>query len=151
MHRFAHVDAFILAGGESSRMGRDKALVEIGGKPLLLRAVQLLEPLAASVTIVGEKRRNGEFGAPVLTDRWPGAGPLGAIATALANANNAWALILACDMPLITVEWLSWLCDRATSASADSFDALVPATANGLEPLCALYRTACLAALTKAL
>ena len=149
MHHFPQVDAFILAGGKSSRMGRDKALLEIGGTPLVARAARMLAPLAATVTIVGEERRAAEFGLPVLTDCWPGAGPLGAIATALISASNPWVFVLACDMPFVTADWLAWLFERASSAAPDAFDALVPTTANGLEPLCALYRTACSATITK--
>ncbi len=150
MPQFAQVDAFILAGGQSSRMGHDKAMLEIGGKALVARAAQTLAPLAATVSVVGEQRRAAEFGLPVLTDCWPGAGPLGAIATALMSASNAWIFVLACDMPYVSGEWLTWLFDQATSAPADSFDALVPVTTNGLEPLCAMYRADCAAALAKA-
>src|ERR1700689_300760 len=138
MKRYAEIEAFILAGGQSSRMGRDKAMLEIGGTPLLTRAAQMLKPLAANVMVVGEERRAAEFGLPVLTDYWPGAGPLGAIATALMSASCPWAFVLACDMPFVNADWLAWLFERAISAPPDSFDALVPATVNGLEPLCAI-------------
>jgi molybdopterin-guanine dinucleotide biosynthesis protein A len=151
MHRFTQIDAFILAGGQSSRMGRDKALLEIGGETLLARAARLLERLTASVAVVGAQRSNANFDLPFLADHWPGAGPLGAIATALMRAKNPWALVLACDMPFVTEDWLAFLCERAMSAPANSFDSLVPATANRLEPLCALYGATSLPALTKAL
>jgi molybdenum cofactor guanylyltransferase len=151
MQRFSQVDAFILAGGKGSRMGRDKASLEIAGKSLVARAAQMLTPIAATVTIVAEERRAAEFGLPVLTDCWPGAGPLGAIATALMSASNPWVFVLACDMPFVNADWLAWLFERAISAPPDSFDALVPATVNGLEPLCAIYRSDCHAVLTKAM
>ncbi len=143
MKRYAEIEAFILAGGKSSRMGRDKAKLEIGGVPLLTRAAQMLSPLAANVMVVGEERRAAEFGLPVLTDYWPGAGPLGAIATALMSASCPWAFVLACDMPFVTSEWIEWLFERIASAPTDSFDGLVPATEHGIEPLCAVYRKAC--------
>jgi molybdopterin-guanine dinucleotide biosynthesis protein A len=146
--KFPQAEAFILAGGKSSRMGRDKALLEIGGKTLIERAASLCEPLVAGVTIVGDPQRYGSFGWPALADRWPGAGPLGAIATALGASRQQWCLVLACDMPNVCANFLEWILERASKSSAD---AIVPETARGLEPLCAVYRAACAAKLSAAL
>jgi len=129
-------------------MGRDKALLEIGGKTLVERAASLCEPLVANVKIVGDPQRYANFGFPALADRWPGAGPLGAIATALAAAQKEWCLVLACDMPNVSANFLEWILDRAGKSSAD---AIVPETARGLEPLCAAYRAACASKLSAAL
>jgi molybdenum cofactor guanylyltransferase len=151
MDQLAQLDAFLLVGGKSSRMGRDKALLEIGGRSLLERAAALLVPLAASVSLVGESPRYAEFGLPMIADRWPGAGPLGGIATALFRARQPWSLVLACDLPFVTGDFLRWLCARAVSDTQNSFDALVPATKQGLEPLCAAYRSSSVRALDQAL
>jgi molybdopterin-guanine dinucleotide biosynthesis protein A len=150
MQRFSDIEAFILVGGKSSRMGRDKALLEISGKPLAARAAEMVKPLVANVMLIGEPRRQAELGLPVIADRWPGAGPLGAIATALLGTTKPWALILACDLPYLNAEWIGSLCERALAAPPDAFDALVPASANGLEPLCALYRATAGGVLSKA-
>lgn len=148
MIKFPQIEAFILAGGQSSRMGRDKALLEIGGKTFIERATSLCEPLVARITLVGDPQRYSKFGLPALADRWPGAGPLGAIATALGAARQGWCLVLACDMPNVSADFLEWILERAIKSAAD---AIVPETARGLEPLCAVYRAACAAKLSAAL
>ncbi len=74
---------FVLVGGKSQRMGRDKALLEVKGQPLLLRTVELLRPYVAEVTLLGAPTRNAHFSIPVLPDRYRGRGPLAALCTAL--------------------------------------------------------------------
>jgi molybdopterin-guanine dinucleotide biosynthesis protein A len=148
MAKFPQTEAFILTGGQSSRMGQDKALLEIGSKTLLERAASLCAPLVSSITLVGDPQRYSRFGFPALADRWPGAGPLGAIATALSSAKHPWCLVLACDMPFVTSPWLEWLLDRASKSSSD---AVIPETTRGLEPLCAIYRASCAPVLAAAL
>src|SRR5579864_5425717 len=127
MALFPNVEAFLLVGGKSSRMGRDKALLEINGAPLVQRAADLLAPLVSKITLVTsatvpaeptDTNRYSNFGLPTLTDRWPNAGPLGGIATALAAAQSPWCLILACDMPFITNEWLTYLLDQPTQSQS---------------------------------
>jgi molybdopterin-guanine dinucleotide biosynthesis protein A len=152
MPRFSQVDGFILVGGKSSRMGRDKALLELAGTPLLTRVAALLVPLVAQIMLAGDPQQFGKFGYPVVEDRWPDAGPLGAIATALAASSEPWSFILACDLPYLTGDWLAWLLGRATkTAQSKPVDIFVPETAHGLEPLCAVYRSACAATLAAAL
>lgn len=156
MPQFTQSEAFILVGGKSSRMGRDKVLLEIAGKPLLLRTVELVTPLVAGIALVGDPQLYGNCGYPILADKWPNAGPLGAIATALASARQPWTIILACDLPCLTGDWLAWLLDRATTstvvkATGESADIFIPETARGLEPLCAVYRTSCATAIAMAL
>jgi len=131
------VDGFILAGGESSRMGREKALLEIGGEPLIVRTARLVESVAKGATVVGESAAIRALGLPVLADDWPGAGPLGASATALRAAKGPWSLVVACDLPYLTKEWLEHLIARAVASEAD---AVLAMNARGAEPLSALYR-----------
>ena len=127
---------FILAGGESSRMQRDKALLEIGGAPLLVRTARLLESVGGRPTVIGEPASYDSFGLPVVPDDWPGAGPLGGIATALRVSSDTWNLIVACDLPYLTKAWLEYLVARAAASSAD---AVLPMNTLGAEPLCAAY------------
>src|SRR5579862_4711143 len=154
MPQFPQVEGFILIGGKSSRMGRDKALLEIAGKPLLLRTSELLSPLVASVSLMtsGQDESSASdspsysqyaaFGLPMIADRWPDAGPLGAIATALAAAQQPFSLILACDLPYLTNAWLAFLLARATNAGTNKCaDIFIPESAGRLEPLCAVYRS----------
>src|SRR5271154_3497903 len=103
---------FVLAGGQSSRMGRDKAMLEIDGASMIRRAINLVRSVGIEPVVVGSP---GEFkrqlDARVITDEWPGAGPLGGIATALSESDKQWNLVIACDMPYLTIEWLGFLLD----------------------------------------
>jgi molybdenum cofactor guanylyltransferase len=129
---------FILAGGRSSRMGRDKALLEIDGVSMLDRAVGLVSSAGISVAVLGSQAEfdRQRLRVPVVADEWPGMGPLGGIATALHQTQAAWNLIIACDMPYLTADWLRFLLQRAKASSAD---AVVPRSERGPEPLCAFY------------
>ena len=129
--------AFILAGGRSTRMGRDKAMLEIDGVTMIDRAIDLARRAGIAPVVVGsfgENRRT--LSARVIPDDWPGAGPLGGIATALRETRTPWNLVMACDMPYLTVEWLEFLSRRASASRAD---AVVPKNKNGAEPICAMY------------
>jgi len=138
--KFASVAAFILTGGASSRMGNDKALLEIAGLPMLVRTAHLLEPLVASVAVIGPPEQYSRFGLPVFPDDVLGLGPLGGIVTALRRTSAPWNLVVACDLPYLTSAWLEYLLTRARSSAAD---AVLPESARGLEPLCAVYHRRC--------
>ncbi len=134
---------YVLAGGASSRFGRDKALVEVGGRAMLARMCELLEPLVERVAVVGRPQRYAHLGLRVVVDRWPGAGPLGGIATALVDAaledaGCAWCVIVGCDLPFLRRDWLDYLVARAARSEADT---VMPVSPGGAEPLCAVYRT----------
>src|SRR5271155_912558 len=126
----SEVAGFILAGGESSRMGRDKALLELNGEPMILRAARLVETVAANPVIVGVPERFSALGLEVIADDWPAAGPLGGIATALRASRARWNLIVACDLPYLTKEWLEFVVARAHLSKAD---AIVPMNERGAE------------------
>ena len=93
----------VLAGGASRRMGRDKAFVEVDGRPLVaLAADALLAAGAAEVLVVGGDRQAlGALGYTVVPDRYPGEGPLGAVLTAFAAAREPLVAVLACDLPRV--------------------------------------------------
>ncbi len=139
---------FILVGGNSSRMGRDKASLEINGEPLLLRTVRLLSPLVNPVIAVGSPERYSELALDMVQDDFVGMGPLGGIATALRLSKTEWNLIVGCDLPFLSNGWVKWLLDHAANSSAD---AVVPETLNGLQPLCAMYRSRILPAVLQAI
>jgi molybdenum cofactor guanylyltransferase len=140
--------AFILAGGESTRMGRDKALLEFGGHPLILRMAALLSSVVAQPTVVAPPEKFRGFGLPAIADDYPGFGPLGGIATALRATNKEWNLIIGCDLPFLNREWLAYLVQRASLSNAD---VILPHSRGGPEPLCAVYRHRCLPSITAAL
>ena len=132
------IGAFILAGGESTRMGRDKALLELDGAPLILRVARLVESVAGTPVVVGAPERFTALSLRVVADDWPVAGPLGGIATALRVSSARWNLIVACDLPYLTKAWLESLVGRALLSDAD---AVLPMNERGAEPLCAMYQS----------
>ncbi len=140
--------AFILAGGESRRMRRHKADLPIAGQTLLDRTALLLAPLVAGVTLIAPPERYPRASLRVLPDDQPGLGPLGGIATALRVSSSPWNLIVACDLPYLTAPFLDFLIRRAFESHAD---ALLPETARGPEPLCAMYSPRCLPSIQAAL
>ncbi len=132
-----------MAGGGSTRFGRDKAIVKLGGKPMLTRMIELLQSVTKSAHLVAVSGEYAEFGVGIVPDRWPGEGPLGGIITALENTaardpQCEWNLILSCDMPFLTEDWLKYLIKRAEASGAD---VILPRSAGGPEPLCACWRT----------
>ena len=166
MPAIQNVEAFLLAGGKSSRMGRDKALLEFSGAPMIQHTADILTGIVIKTTLVisasqsgnsdnpNDTNRYSNFGLPTLVDSWPSFGPLGGIATALANAQSKWCLILACDMPFLSKEWLTFLIDRSVQSETNAplkIDAIVPETKRGLEALCAIYRASCAPILATAL
>lgn len=142
------IAGFVLAGGVSSRMGRPKALLEIGGVPLVVRTARLVESVTGSAVVVGKAEAYRALGLSAVDDDWPGAGPLGGIATALRVSKAPWNLIVACDLPYLTRAWLEYLAGRARASQAD---AVVPMNERGPEPLCAAYHTCGEAAIRTAL
>jgi molybdopterin-guanine dinucleotide biosynthesis protein A len=129
--------AFVLAGGRSSRMGRSKALLPFAGKPLIMHMAQLIEPVSERPTIVGPPGEYRRFGFRVVADDRRNLGPLGGICTALRVTRREWSLIVGCDLPFLTREWLEFLISRAASSPAD---VVIPMNERGYEPLCAMYR-----------
>ena len=137
-HGVDSVSGFVLAGGNSSRMGQDKAFLLLGGSTLLMRALQLATTATGSAQIVGSAEKFGAFG-PVVEDVHPGQGPLAGIHAALAGTRTDLNLIMAVDMPFLKPELLSYLVAEARRTTAM---VVVPAAGGGLQPLCAVYRRA---------
>ena len=128
---------YLLVGGKSSRMGREKALLPFAGGTLAGAVASAVERAAGSVVLVGNPQVAGLLGYPAIPDRYPGEGPLGGILTALEHSGSDWNLVTACDMPGLSAEFLT---DLLAAALGCGGDALLPAGPGGLpEPLCAVY------------
>lgn len=125
----------ILAGGQSRRMGYDKALMEVDGKSMLERGVELLRPHVREVLVIGDPSKYAPSHATVLSDERPGLGPLGGIVTALKRARYVRCLVLACDLPVINDRLLVNLKKELDKGA----DAVVPRHQGSIEPLAAAY------------
>jgi molybdopterin-guanine dinucleotide biosynthesis protein A len=99
------VGGYVLAGGKSSRMGQDKALLKIAGKPLALHAVTKLGRVCSDVHILSDRHELTSF-APLVTDLHGGCGPLGGIEAALRHSPHEWNLFMPVDMPFIPTSFL---------------------------------------------
>lgn len=131
-------DAYLLAGGKSSRMGENKAFVSFHGQTLLDRALAALRAACGEVTIVGDPAIFGAHG-PVVPDLFPGCGPLGGIHAGLSHSSFDLNVMLAVDMPFVSAELLRFLLGEAENGASDAI-VTVPRTSRGLQPLCAVYR-----------
>jgi molybdopterin-guanine dinucleotide biosynthesis protein A len=140
---------FVLAGGKSTRMGEDKALLPYHGQPLAVRVATEMMAAAGSVVLIGDPDRYRALGLPVEPDSRPDAGPLAGIESALALARADWNLIAACDMPNLSRHWLSQL--AAMALASENADCVVGRSPSGLEPLCAAYHVRALPAISAAL
>lgn len=140
------VEAFILAGGSSSRLGRNKALEHIGGRTLAERAFESVRDSAIANTIcfiagnrvevaIEARRLNAHFVFDVIEGR----GPLGGLHTALYHAASEWVFVLACDLPFVTAD----LIRRLAEFRDEQHGAVIPEQPDGRpQPLCAFYRVA---------
>lgn len=134
---------FAVAGGRSSRMGQDKALLPWRGSTLLDHALDRLRSVFPDVRILsGPEERYAGRGVPVVIDPLPDAGPIAGLLAALEatrSLGGLGAVLLAVDLPLVPASLL-----RALAAGLDSHDVVAPTSARGPEPLCAAYSVACL-------
>lgn len=140
----------IQAGGESRRIGRDKALILFHGVPLVQRIVERLAPLADELFVTtNNPQAYGFLDAPLIPDIWPGMGALGGLYTALNTATLPLVAVVACDMPFVSAKLLAFQRDILLGSAVD---AVIPSSENGLEPLHAVYRRqTCLPAVESAL
>jgi molybdopterin-guanine dinucleotide biosynthesis protein A len=138
------VEGFILVGGQSSRMGSDKSQLMFGAQTAVERIAAALRALTPIVRLVGNRREHPDFdNIPDTFERW---GALGGIHAALGACKAEWAVIVACDLPLVTPALLARLWQFAVEGG-DELDALVPIQPDKRpQPLCAFYRRqSCLA------
>jgi molybdenum cofactor guanylyltransferase len=137
----ARTAGYVLAGGASSRFGGDKALAQFAGEPVLRLMIRSLGEVAVSVRVVTTRDRYPDYREKIVPDRWPGQGPFGGILTALGASRESghdWNVIVSCDMPFLTPDWLGYMIDRAAASQAD---VLFARSRGGDEPLCGCWRT----------
>ena len=134
------VSGAILAGGESRRMGKNKALLELDGKSLIERLVLAFEELFAEVFVVANDPAPYEaISSRIVPDLYPGLGPLAGIHSALRHARHEWVFVSGCDSPFVNQVAL-----REMAGLREGVDAVLAETEDGLHPLSAFYARACL-------
>ncbi|MDQ7093173.1 molybdenum cofactor guanylyltransferase [Desulfosporosinus sp. PR] len=130
----------LLAGGKSSRMGKNKAFLELEGQPLAERSVQVLKEVFSEVLISSNTPElYTDFNVPVIQDRIPDRGPLEGLCQGLAAASFATVFFVACDMPFLQKELI-----RFQFSWTPRYDIVVPRLRTGLHPLHAFYNRRCL-------
>ena len=140
--------AVILAGGRSRRMGSNKALLDIGGKPLIQVLINRILPVTNRILISSNDCESYRFlDFPVVPDRFPDNGPLAGFHSAMLRDVCQLYIVLACDLPNLQTRLLENLVSMA-----DGFDAAIPCTRDHvIHPLCAVYRRTCLPSIEQAL
>ncbi len=130
------IEGFILVGGQSRRMGADKAGLKLGGRSFIERVAEALDAVAGTVRVVGAKDKTEMYPLTVVHDVYPQWGALGGLHGALAACRAPWAAVAACDLPFVTGELFLRL-----ASLRQNFDAVVPVQIDGRpQPLCAIYR-----------
>ena len=132
--KISQVQGFILAGGQSRRMGRDKSQLTLENQTFTERITQTLLEVTDSVTIVGSRETNSPYAS--VPDVYPSWGALGGLHGALAACRSEWAIVVACDLPCVTAELFHYL-----ASFRDGHEAVVPLQPEGRpQPLSSLYR-----------
>lgn len=127
--------ALILSGGNSRRMGQDKANLMLGDRSLLLHVATTLRPLFTNIVVSVRQPRTGcDFRQ--VCDNPEHAGPLAGLAAGLAQVDTPWVFAVACDMPFITAQLIECLADFRAG-----FDAVVPVVGGHPQPMAAFYAT----------
>jgi molybdopterin-guanine dinucleotide biosynthesis protein A len=128
---------YVLTGGRSSRFGRNKAFVDVDGRPMAVHVAERIRSVIDSVALVGPATAYADLGLRVIEDSVDGFGPVAGILAAVEDSAAPWVLVVACDLPNIRPQFLEMLFRRAESSSVD---AVIPLATDGRkQPLCAVY------------
>ncbi len=135
------VTGIILAGGKSTRMGTEKGLQLLCGKPLINYAIELLSGICSNIIISSSSESYQSFGFRVVPDEFPGIGPMGGIYSALRKSDTEMNLVLSCDLPFVSNGLIKFILENAAG-----YQVAVPWEGNRhYEPLCGYYAASVLA------
>lgn len=146
MSNSQRVTGIILAGGKSSRLGRDKAWEDVGGQRIIDRVIGALQSSCHEVLIIGDRpERQNELSLPKCiqyrSDDLKGRGSIGGLYTGLKASDTLWSLVVACDMPFISRELIRFM---LSIISKNRCDAIVPVINGRYQPTHALYNSTCI-------
>jgi molybdopterin-guanine dinucleotide biosynthesis protein A len=130
----SELTGIILAGGKSSRMGREKGLVYFRGKPLIQYGIDLLSHYTKQILISSSNPDYLSFGFEMVPDSVAGQGPAAGIAAALKSSRSIWNIVIACDLPFLQPELIDCLLENS-----GSFQAVIPIHNGVMEPLAGIY------------
>lgn len=130
----ANISGFILAGGKSSRMGTDKALLLVQDEPLLKRMIRLIGPFCETIAISGQNADYSDFNTEMVPDLYTGYGPISGIVSSLKHSLTDWNLLVSVDVPFLNNELIQYLISQI-----GQYDCIVPKHDGGIEPLIGLY------------
>jgi molybdenum cofactor guanylyltransferase len=130
-----NIQAYILAGGKSSRMGTEKGLVSLQGQPFIEHIIRTLKNITRNISILSNNNLYNHLGFPVLEDIEKEKGPLGGIHTGLVNSNKEYNLFVSCDIPLINTQILNHL----IAGINHSNNTFIASHGSNKEPLCGIY------------
>lgn len=133
-----NITAIILAGGKSSRMGRDKGLVNLNGKAMISHVLASVRHIANNIIIVANNNKYNQFGYIVYGDILKDCGPMGGIYSGLTYSTTENNLVISCDIPFISTELLGYIVKNSYDC-----DIAIPVHNEKLEPLCAIYSKKC--------
>jgi molybdopterin-guanine dinucleotide biosynthesis protein A len=143
------ISSILLAGGKSSRMGKDKARLKLDGRLMILQSIaHKLLTISDEVIVATDGRRYEGLDVEVkwVDDVYPGAGSLVGLYSGLKEASSGYALVVACDMPFINIDLLRYMI-----ALPRDYDILAPKIGSEIEPLHAIYSRDCLPKIEKLL
>ncbi|MDC3412983.1 molybdenum cofactor guanylyltransferase [Aquibacillus sp. 3ASR75-11] len=127
----------ILAGGQSTRMGTNKSLLMLNGRPIIQHIADEMQSVCDEMMIVTNDKSLYEFlDIPMLEDNYPGMGPLAGLQSALASTNKDRVCLIACDTPFISKELYAYLDDSLK----ESYQGVVPVYQNKTHPLSGIYQ-----------
>lgn len=128
------ITGFILSGGQSTRMGADKALLQINKITLLENAIAICKPFCDEILISSDKPEHEKFGYKIIPDEFKNCGPLSGIYSCLIKSQTEWNFILSVDAAYVELDFIQTLLNYI-----DNFDAIVPFHNKGKEPLISMY------------
>lgn len=134
-----NINAYILAGGKSSRMGSDKGLMLVHNKSLIEYVITTIKPLTNRIYIVTDNDDYKKFNLELVPDSIKDIGPAGGIYSALQHCQTSHCVLLSCDMPFVNLKAIDFLIQLS-----NDFDITVPVFKGKLEPMLGVYSKNCL-------
>jgi len=132
------ITGIILAGGNSTRMGKDKGLLDLHGKPLIQHVINIINPLVSSTIIIANNSEYNQFGYSVYVDKVKNSGPLAGIVTGLSHSTTNKNIVIGCDLPFISNQLLIYLIDRS-----EEHNITIPSHNNITQHLVGIYTKDC--------